>query len=891
MTTSCLRILSLYWINMTSFLKLTSLIVLLLLPATILADTIEGTVVVSVSSCEHHQPELRYSVVDAQGVRTKLEIGNLQKHQRDALKTGVSVSLFGESNGLSFLAEDLNVLKPAPLKSRSGIIGGTAVTGTRKAAIIIVNFSDGGTVNCSASDLDTLMYTGTPSVRGLYEATSKNLLTWQRDTDGNNAADIFGPYSISSNTGTCDTAIEGWGAAAKTAATNAGVNLSLYNHIAIVVPDTFNCPYGGVADLACGEDCHTVIVECDSMNNWAHELGHNLGMRHSSTDTNNDQSPEDEGGDHSCPMGDGDETVYFNAPQQDLMGWFDTFSGKVQTITQNGTYTISPLSTDPNSTSNPQILKIQVSGDEFYYLSYRQAVGDYNQPKTTYIDKLQVHRFKISERSSGSDNTFLIKSLNDSESFEDSSIGFSVTQNSHDKDGVTMSITVANGETPEPDCSLTLSNSTAVYALWNGFLGMTNILELINPDGNFDNLATTRALVSLYSIDGTCQSQTQVDITEGGQRDLIINSMSGFQSDSYGIIKVEYTNNLSGRLSNYKPAGSEYDFAYSVDLRAPLTGTSTYPYNTYKPGTNITTVNNWLTVVNLDSSAKSFSIESINGFTNEVRLTRTLDNLDSFRRSDLDGGHGVFGADTVGTHRVIPSDNSTPYLALLIRYGETSTSGTFAFAFPITAGSLSGAGGVVPISSQFGETNWVEFSSAGNYTAYGPDGSEIGSQSNFSSHLQASSLLSSGERGVLVSNSSSVLSMFYLKDSQGNVTGVHGVPGRLATNGSTYNGSYNLFLGMNNWLTISNPTSSTIQTSVYRVGSDSSGSKSLSLPAFSTEVIAVHSDSDLSASADTYGLIRVQPASAAPLIVDLLRHREVNNEPDFAFPTEVIRAD
>jgi len=102
-----------------------------------------------------------------------------------------------------------------------------------------------------------------------------------------------------------------------------------------------------------------------------------------------------------------------------------------------------------------------------------------------------------------------------------------------------------------------------VYALWNGFLNMTNILELVNTGRGELN-----ATVTMYDIQGNSTVPLAISIGPRGQYDLILNGLPAFLADSYGIIKIEFGGEaLSGRVSFYRstPAGKsgdDYEFAF-----------------------------------------------------------------------------------------------------------------------------------------------------------------------------------------------------------------------------------------------------------------------------------------------------------------------------------------
>ncbi len=82
-----------------------------------------------------------------------------------------------------------------------------------------------------------------------------------------------------------------WGAAADKAAT--GVSLANYQHRVYVLPSNAGCSWAGLAYVGCGSSCQAWVKAysgqaCGYPDAYAHEIGHNLGMWHASTDANND---------------------------------------------------------------------------------------------------------------------------------------------------------------------------------------------------------------------------------------------------------------------------------------------------------------------------------------------------------------------------------------------------------------------------------------------------------------------------------------------------------------------------------------------------------------------------------------------------------------------------
>ena len=247
-----------------------------------------------------------------------------------------------------------------------------------------------------------------------------------------------------------------------------------------------------------------------------------------------------------------------------------------------------------------------------------------------------------------------------------------------------------------------------------------------------------------------------------------------------------------------------------------------------------------------------------------------------------------------------------PYIAQLVRYGTDANPGEeigdYLFAFPLSAHAGNGRPTFLPLSRQFGESNWVEVINTSSesveitvdfYNGDGSTSSNVRTLAPYSQHhyFIDEELLSSGDRGyvrVTPSTANSVISqsMFYFRGETGSIQAMEGILARESL-GASYIGSYNLFLGMENWLTLSNVTDSEVSVLVQSASSGGSGSTTLTIGANQTTEISVGAEAGLNTVADSYGVLSVTPDRAGSLIIDLHRKRDFAGETDFAFPTEI----
>ena len=452
--------------------------------------------------------------------------------------------------------------------------------------------------------------------------------------------------------------------------------------------------------------------------------------------------------------------------------------------------------------------------------------------------------------------------------------------------------------------------TSPVYAMWNGF-HLLNIVELVNKEDEAMSVTLT-----LYDIGGEQVEEFNSTIAARSQTDIVLNGRSGFQSNSYGAIEIEFSGQLDGRISFYKTRAADnsrdagdYEIAYSVPFRSALTGTSYVSFNTFQPSTAAVdgqnVVNNWLTLFNQDSSSsKTFTVNRYDQ-TGELLQTQEVE-VGPLQRRDIDGGHGQ-GASVVGLNEIIPEDDS-PYQAELVRFGTLSATGpegSFAWAFPLVAQTGSSETQWAAISSGAGAQNWVELINAGSATAeveltfYDNSGNELldGTQTielaaRAQRHIDASAALAVGASGaaqiVVSSGSVAVNSMFYFRTSAGTVDTMYGSQGRTGSSGSI-SGSWNLFLDQFNWIRIFNTLDSTQEVTVSVENAGETTEQTLTLAARSGVDVGLHDTTTYGTSLDSFGLVTIEGQS---LLTDLLRIRSATNsngDSDYIFPTEMRR--
>jgi hypothetical protein len=130
-------------------------------------------------------------------------------------------------------------------------------------------------------------------------------------------------------------------------------------------------------------------------------------------------------------------------------------------------------------------------------------------------------------------------------------------------------------------------------------------------------------------------------------------------------------------------------------------------------------------------------------------------------------------------------------------------------------------------------------------------------------------------------------SMFYYRGSSGSITSMYGSQSS-SPQGSPVTGSFNLFLGMKNYLKITNTNSSAANVDVNITSTASAGSsRTISLPAFSSTELSLHDTATFGTATNSYGTVQVAPNNGGlPVISEVLRLRsDDQNVVEFTAPT------
>ena len=239
-------------------------------------------------------------------------------------------------------------------------VGGSVVaaaTGSRRVAVLLVNFTNDTGPPWTHASVRNVVFDGTSSVAAYYADASYGLFGV--------TGDVFGWYTIPDDNAGCD--YNGWGSKARAEAANAGVDLSAYDNVVYAFPGVSSCGWSGLAYLP-GRD--SWINGAMSLRVVSHELGHNWGVHHASTlsctsagtrVTLGGTCTANEYGDPFTVMGSA-STYHHNNWHRAQLGWLG-----MQTATASGTYSLAPA----ELASGTRLLRVARGDGTYFHLEFR----------------------------------------------------------------------------------------------------------------------------------------------------------------------------------------------------------------------------------------------------------------------------------------------------------------------------------------------------------------------------------------------------------------------------------------------------------------------------------------------------------------------------------------
>ncbi len=513
---------------------------------------VRGEAFVAVADDLHgHKSEMHYMIKEKQSQKY-LKVKFRGKHAPDWFKNGLEVEVEGEESASGDM--ELVVDIGSTVTSDMTTVNRLYTTDNRSVLTLLVTMNDGSPY-LSKDTVAKYMFGSTASVAHLYLDSTAGKVTFDGDPDRDGNLDIYSVKIDAQASGNCSYTT--WGSLAEQQAKSLGVDLTKYKHFLFVLPSATGCSWGGIANLSGPR----AWVRAGGMGVFAHELGHNLGMHHASTDTNNDGTIDSEYGDYSCPMGYA-VTRYLNAPHMYQMGVFSAFPKQIANATA-GTHSISALGLDPTVAKSPQIFRLaKTDTNQYYFISMRAPYGYDKGLSTTYLRGLSIHKAS----STGSGRTMFVKSLAPGETFTDAANGISITALDKSTDLTSMNFTV-NAVCGVGQPSLTLSNTKI-----GGRTGDASSLSWTLTNNDNANCPATTFTLSASSAAGVTSvlSKANVTLDAGASTSGTLTLSSSNSSGTFSMsLKAEDTD---GRTPTHTAVSAA--FTYYIDNVAPTAVTN-----------------------------------------------------------------------------------------------------------------------------------------------------------------------------------------------------------------------------------------------------------------------------------------------------------------------------
>lgn len=269
----------------------------------------------------------------------------------------------------------------------------------------------------------------TNSAKEYFKETSYWELEINSDADQNGKNDIFWPFNVD---GAWKCEYSTWRSQSVQQANALGIDTSKYHNIILILPNYSRiwCNWAWLWNVWSVNAQYTTYswIAYNSNSVVQHELGHNYGMWHSSTDPDNNWSVNSEYWDQSGVMGGPawmPLKIWVNAPHLDQLNWWDHIEWYYEFVNEPvNNYILQPLQLDPDINSWTRIVKFpKKNNNEYYYVSYRQPVWYNAQMYSKYQPGLMIHTYRWSWYS----NTKLVKTLNNWEEFYDATNNIRIT--------------------------------------------------------------------------------------------------------------------------------------------------------------------------------------------------------------------------------------------------------------------------------------------------------------------------------------------------------------------------------------------------------------------------------------------------------------------------------
>jgi M6 family metalloprotease-like protein len=238
---------------------------------------------------------------------------------------------------------------------------------TKRVGVLLINFTTNTGTPFTTQQVSDAFFGASPAASVATFYAEQSYGNWAL------SGDVLGYYTVNGNLSTCDWST--WGSLARTAATNAGVNLSQYTNIVHLFVGQGTCGWSGLAYVP---GTYSFLNGTISTYVAAHELGHNFGVHHASTTSCTDNgvrvaisatcSANEYGDPYDVMGGSARMTSTWHRRQEGQLTTADQ-----QTVTGSGAYSVGVA--ESSSPTAPRIVRVTRGDGSYLYLEYRQPAG------------------------------------------------------------------------------------------------------------------------------------------------------------------------------------------------------------------------------------------------------------------------------------------------------------------------------------------------------------------------------------------------------------------------------------------------------------------------------------------------------------------------------------